>query len=96
MVDFLSCPPIGSLKLNFDVAEISSFMVVNIVITDHEEIILFAVVRRFLFLNVNAKEANAVLLAVKTAVNLFSSSKILLEGDYLVTIFALNNHCFKC
>jgi hypothetical protein len=71
--------------LNFDVA-------VTAVITDHDEIILSVVARRLPSLNVNAGEVNVALLAVKTAVNL-SSSQILLEGDSLVIISALNNCC---
>jgi hypothetical protein len=70
--------------LNFDVA-------VTAVITDHDEIILSVVARRLPSLNVNAGEVNVALLAVKTAVNL--SSQILLEGDSLVIISALNNCC---
>jgi len=53
--------------------------------------ILFAFAHKFSFLNVNAGEASTALLAVETTVNLSSSSQILLEGDSLVTILALNN-----
>jgi hypothetical protein len=62
-----SCPPIGSLKLNFDVAVRNSFMVAAADITDHDGIILSAVARRLPSLNVNAGDVNAALRAFLAA-----------------------------
>jgi hypothetical protein len=57
MSESWSCPPVGAVKLNFDVAVRSSFMVTTAVITDHDGVILAAMTRRLPYLNVNVGEA---------------------------------------
>lgn len=78
-------------KLNFDVIVSNTYMVAAAIITNHERVILSAIARRFPFINVNAGKAKAALSAVEGAAKLSSSSSILLEGDSLVTILALNS-----
>jgi hypothetical protein len=69
-------------------------MVAAAVISDHEGNICWAVAKKLPLLDINAGEAQAALLAVETAKSFCSFSNILLEGDSLVTILALNNPSF--
>ncbi|GLT71069.1 hypothetical protein SLA2020_431110 [Shorea laevis] len=87
-------PSLGILKVNFDVAVRSNFMVAAAVITDHDGCLLSAVARKIPLLDINAGEAKAALLAIETTADLYPLSKIILEGDSLVTIMALNNPDF--
>lgn len=77
--------------LIFDVVVRNSGMVVVAVITDHEGVILFATARRLPFIDVNAGEATTALLAIEVVATFYSSSPILIEGDSLLTILALNS-----
>jgi hypothetical protein len=81
----------GYLKLNFDVAVRSNYMVAAAVISDHDGSLLWTVARKLPLLDINAGEASAALLAVETANCYYPSSKLILEGDSLATILALNN-----
>jgi hypothetical protein len=66
-------------------------MVIAVVISNHDGSLLWIVVRKLPLLDINAGEARAALLAVETANCYCPSSNIILEGDSLVTILALNN-----
>jgi hypothetical protein len=85
---------IGYLKLNFDVVVRNNYMVAAVVISDHDGFLLWAVSRKLPLLDINAGEARAALLAVEAAKFYCPSSNIILEGDSLVTILALNNPCY--
>jgi hypothetical protein len=65
-------------------------MVIAAVISDHDGALLYAFARKIPLLDINAGEARAALLATEVSAALFPSSNIILEGDSLVTILALN------
>jgi hypothetical protein len=75
-----SPPPIGSLKLNFDVVVRQSFMVAAAIISDHDGLILWVVARKLPLLDINAGEARAALLAVEAAAFYCPSQISFLKG----------------
>jgi hypothetical protein len=64
-VDSWSCFLVGAVKLNFNVAVRSSFMVAFAILTDHDGVILAAVTMRLPFFNVNVGEASATASPIK-------------------------------
>ncbi|GLT61083.1 hypothetical protein SLA2020_338140 [Shorea laevis] len=66
-------------------------MAAGAVISDHDGKILLAVSRKLPLLDINVGEAKAALLAIEAAKFYYSYSNIILEGDSLVTVLALNN-----
>jgi hypothetical protein len=84
-------PPIGFIKINFDVAVRPNYMVAAAIISDHDGSLLWATAKKIPLMDINAGEAQAALLAVETATRFYPSSSLILEGDSLITITALNN-----
>ncbi|GLT55501.1 hypothetical protein SLA2020_286170 [Shorea laevis] len=64
-------PPLGYLKINFDVAVRSNYMVAAAVISDHDGSLLRAAAKKLPLLDINAGEAHAALLAVETTIVFF-------------------------
>ncbi|GLT55002.1 hypothetical protein SLA2020_281580 [Shorea laevis] len=84
-------PPIGFIKLNFDVAVRPDYMVAAVTVSDHDGSLIWATAKKIPCMDINAGEAQAALLAVETATRFYPSSSLILEGDSLTTITALNN-----
>ncbi|GLT52905.1 hypothetical protein SLA2020_262140 [Shorea laevis] len=83
-------PPQGSLKANFDVAIKPLFAVAAAILRDHQGNIISACSRRLPAMEANQGEAHAALLAVQLA-SQHGSSPLILEGDSLSTILAINS-----
>ncbi|GLT71435.1 hypothetical protein SLA2020_434520 [Shorea laevis] len=81
-------PPIGFIKFNFDVAVRRDFMVAAATVSDHDGSLLWATAKKIPLMDINAGETQAALLAVETATKFYPSSKLILEGDSLMTITA--------
>ncbi|GLT55480.1 hypothetical protein SLA2020_285970 [Shorea laevis] len=69
-------------------------MVAAATVSDHDGSLLWATAKKLPLMDINAGEAQAALLAVETATRFYPSSKLILEGDSLMTITALNNTQF--
>jgi hypothetical protein len=68
-----------------------NYMVAAAIISDPDGALLWAHAKKIPTMDINAGEAQAALLAVKIATRFYSSSSLILEGDSLITITALNN-----
>lgn len=82
-------PPIGSLKLNFDVATKEDFAIAAAILSNDKGEILLAFTNKLAFLDVNKGEATTTLTSVDLAIS-FGCYNLLLEGDSLVTFMAIN------
>ncbi|GLT60899.1 hypothetical protein SLA2020_336400 [Shorea laevis] len=89
-----SPPPLGSLKVNFDVAVRPLYSVAAAGISNHNGCILAARSQKLPHSDVALGEASAALLAICLALSVGCSS-LQLEGDSLLTILAINKgHLF--
>ena len=88
-LSFWCPPPCGTMKLNFEVATKDDFVVTAAVLSNDKGDILLAFTKKLNSLNVNKGEVMTALTRVDFA--LFNGcSKLMLEGDSLVTIMAIN------
>ena len=78
------------LKANFDVAIRPQFVVAVAILRDHKGEILVACSQRLPHMDSNQGEAKAALIAVQLAPN-SGPLPLILEGDSLVTILAINS-----
>jgi hypothetical protein len=85
---------VHAVKINFDVAVRSSYMVVVAVFSDHVRDIFSVFTKKVLVLDISGGEASAALSCmqlIKRQLLSPASSNILLEGDSLSVITAINN-----
>jgi hypothetical protein len=83
-------PPLGSYKVNFDVAIQPSFAVAAATLRNHQGEFLAVNSLKLPSMEANLGEAHAALLAVRLAVS-FGYRSLVIEGDSLVTILAIND-----
>jgi hypothetical protein len=87
-------PPLGYLKVNFDVAIRPNFAVAASTLRDHEGNFLAVNSLKLPPMEVAMGEAHAALLASRIAVS-FGCSRLIIEGDSLLTILAVKDpHLF--
>ena len=83
-------PPIGFMKINFDVAINSYFSVTAAVLSNTSGDIISAFTKKLLSTEVNKGESIAALTGIDLAI-LQGCNNLLIEGDSLVSILAINN-----
>jgi hypothetical protein len=83
-------PPLGSYKVNFDVAIRSSLVVAAATLRNHQGVFLAVNSLKLPSMEANLGEAHAALLAVRLAVS-YGCQSLVIEGDSLVTILAIND-----
>lgn len=83
-------PPVGSYTVNFDVAIRPDFAVAAATLRDHEGAFIAVNSLKLPSMDAGLGEAHAALLAVRLAVSC-GCSPLVIEGDSLVTVMAINN-----
>jgi hypothetical protein len=83
--------PLGSFKVNFDVAIRPTFAVAAAILRDHSEIFLAVNTLKLPPIDALMDEAHATLLAFRLAVSM-GCSPLIIEGESLLTILTLNDH----
>jgi hypothetical protein len=87
-------PPIRSFTVNFDVVIHSSFAMAATTLRDHNGIFIAVNSLKLPSMDVGLGEAHIAFLAVRLTVS-FGYSSLVVEGDSLVTMMAINNpHLF--